>query len=751
MANKATIDLEINGIDQIDQLALSMDRLDKTSKKLDQSQMSVAQTMSKLADLQVKFDNAADPAERAKYNDQLAITTIELQSQEKELAKLKIQYDSIQKETNTLQKAQAALGKNTKDLSKDLKESESAFSVFGIRVKDVIGQLKTPVLVAGGLLGIGGIVSGLANTFNEMRSEIDATNKAATGLGLTQAEFKAFEIAAGDAGTSIDTFTDAIKTSSNIVGKQLIAPTAKASKAFETLGLDVAELADMTAQQRFDAIYGELGNLTNETEKAAIATQLFGSSFATSMANMSDDAFKRATSDVEQFGLALDSDATANLASFNDNWERLGFISKGFSTQIMSALAPALDTALQYFIDLGVSGKEFGKFVGDGITLVIKGIRILIGVVLEVKNLWDGFIGVINFFVGTSAVNLLKVIKSIILAFLNGGAGIKNFFIDMFNLLIDNVSRGVEIILAGVNKILGYFGKAIDTEKILADINSVKLENVKMKIETVGNIDTLITTAEQMATRGVKGVTTSIKEMGNATSEAVNAVVKDVNTAIDKVGNSTKNTRSVGKAQAQAYATGLTEGVNDIRKVNDKLTKEAEKLRLQSEKEEAKKRQEALKAQQKEQERMIKEQTAIIGDLFKPISSGLDNIIAGTASVTESFNQMVKDIIIQLTRLAAQKAFTAFFGGGNDNWAVNAAGMIGGYFGSSGSGAASFMQPMAQSLSASPISTVNNNSSTLNRNRSANVTINVVGTNSSAETGRQLGVQIQRTLQSAFR
>lgn len=736
---QASINISITGQESAKKMADAIDKTTVSTDKLEKAETALAKAENGLIDKQIKLAKITDPEKREK-----AVNAII--KQQNQITKLKSQIEGL---TNAEEKYnKQAEKRNNGDMTKPFENLDRAISDTSLKLGAFTSKLKegfgsglsslTTGLTAG-IAAATAAIGGALVSFNSLRGSIDETAKSARGLGLTYEELKIFEVAAGDAGTSLSTFENAIKTSSQVIGQQLVNPTKKAENTFNALGLSVEDLSKLTAKQRFDTLYNSLQNVGNETEKAAIATQLFGSEFATSMSNMSTEGFQRAADDVERLGLALDDTTTGSVEAFNDNWARLGMAVEGFGLQIIGGIMPAMSKIGEMFVNSGVSGKEFGKIIGDAINDVL----------LFLADFGDAFKIAFNSAKTTfHGITLgfwslykaaLEMWEKFILIFHNGVPGLLNFFIQIVNSFVGLLENITKPIFTMINNVLRAVGKG----PIRADFDALKIPEMEVAVSKIPAIQEKIAAVQDKINGAASKTAESYMDLVGNVTDAI-STVNDLHDALPEY-NQPKAEElgaSMGKAMTKGFEKQIT---GTMSKAMDKENERLEKERLAREKEEAKKQAQLLKEQQKIEAEALKKQAEELQTVFNPISAGLENIVKGSESVSQAFSSMCKEIIANLINLATQKAFNAFFGSGESNWAVNAFQTVGNYFGSGGVG-------MAASALSSNYSTLSNSmSSTTNNTRNATVNINVSGNSNLTQTAVQLGNQVQRTLQSAFR
>jgi hypothetical protein len=140
-------------------------------------------------------------------------------------------------------------------------------------VEGLVSKIKTlAVAVAGSALVVG--VSRFVNEISQMGAELEHT---ATMLGMTAEELLEWRRAAEISGASAQDVTSAIQS---VQGQMKSALTGgeDAIRMFARLGVSIYKSGGgmKTASDVFEEISGRLGGVTNETERAMIATALLG-------------------------------------------------------------------------------------------------------------------------------------------------------------------------------------------------------------------------------------------------------------------------------------------------------------------------------------------------------------------------------------------------------------------------------------------------------------------------------------------
>lgn len=200
------------------------------------------------------------------------------------------------------------------------------------------------------LAGFGKVVAGafavdaILGFTKGLIDEADALREASIGLGLPAKQLQALEFAAGMAGVEVG----ALRAS--LARLQKGAAEADGGKgpasAFKKLGLELKN-ADGTLKnsgQLFEEAGAAIGKIENPTERAGVASEIFGKSYAKLLPLFSEgeEGLKKAREELEALGFAFDDAFLDNADEFNDNLTKLKVGLKGMVIQGLGPLLPEL-------------------------------------------------------------------------------------------------------------------------------------------------------------------------------------------------------------------------------------------------------------------------------------------------------------------------------------------------------------------------------------------------------------------------
>ena len=154
-----------------------------------------------------------------------------------------------------------------------------------------------------------------------------------------------------------DVSMESLGTSLSILSKKMVAAGAggKAAEVFADLGISVR---DATGNMRStEVVLGEVADriaaMPDGAEKTALAMRVFGKAGAELIPLLAGGSagLREMAAEADAMGLVIDEKTGKAAEGFNDNLTRLKAVMTGVATQIMAALAPALESLSAWVVD----------------------------------------------------------------------------------------------------------------------------------------------------------------------------------------------------------------------------------------------------------------------------------------------------------------------------------------------------------------------------------------------------------------
>ena len=387
----------------------------------------------------------------------------------------------------------ATLSLDTSSYDEGLTNAESKGSAFGNALGSVIktgGKIAVGALAATTTATIAGtkaFIDGVAST----AEYADSIDKLSQKMGFGVESFQEWQYVAQISGTSMESLKAGMKTLSTAV--------ETGSEAFDKLGLSQEELAEMSQEELFDATIQGLMQVSDESERMYLASQLLGKG-ATElgpMLNLTQEELNSLKDEAHSLNGVLSEEQVKAGAQFQDSLLGMQTAMNGLKNDMMSEFLPAFSTVM------------------DGLALIFSGDDTGLGMIDEGV---DNFIGKLNevvpkaFEIGTSILNsLISSITSNLPALLEQGSGI-------LSELLTGIISALPAVLQSALIIIGEIGKAL-------------LDNADFLIETaIGLIETLVLglndpASIEMVTNAVVNITTTLV---NAISMALPVILPAV-------------------------------------------------------------------------------------------------------------------------------------------------------------------------------------------------------------------------------
>lgn len=357
-------------------------RVDELKTKLRQlAENGVDKASQEYKDYQTELRNAM----KAQENSGKAIDDLKIKVQNQRAAVGKTEAD-IKKFT----KAEEDLGNESEETAKDINKVDNSLEKVG-KQSDITGGkigalgktfakgLTAAVGAAAAAVGAG--VAAMAKATQDAGKYADEINTLSQTTHMSTEELQEYKYAAELVDVSLDTLTGSMaKNVKSMANAQ--AGSAKYADAYKKLGVSVTDAHGNLRDG--ETVYWEaidaLGKIQNETERDAIAMQLFGKSARdlNPLINKGSKGIKALREEARRMGVVMSKDSLNALGEFDDTLQRL----KGGASAAKNAIGLILLPQLKSLAGDGVkflesfTGKlqeangdwnKIGDVIGDGV------------------------------------------------------------------------------------------------------------------------------------------------------------------------------------------------------------------------------------------------------------------------------------------------------------------------------------------------------------------------------------------------
>jgi hypothetical protein len=217
------------------------------------------------------------------------------------------------------------------------------------------GMLKLTAAVASASAAIFGVTRSAANAADEIFKTARATGVSTEGI-------QRLGFAASVSGSNMQELGVGLRRLSRVMLDVARSPTSASAEAFQKLGVQAVN-ADGSLRDT-EAVLLDIsrsfGSMTNATEKAAIAQELFGRSGGSlvEFLERGPDAIRAASDEFETFGGVMSEAEIKGLKAFNDSVTATMSFLKALKNQLGAQLAPVLKDLIDDFRAFLVENKE---------------------------------------------------------------------------------------------------------------------------------------------------------------------------------------------------------------------------------------------------------------------------------------------------------------------------------------------------------------------------------------------------------
>lgn len=229
--------------------------------------------------------------------------------------------------------------------------------------------------ILAGAAAAGAALGGVVMAAVETTGALDDTSKK---VGMTAEEFQKYAYAAKLSGMESATLEKAM------IKQQKAFSDAKTgsksmSEAYEKLGVDISKIG--TSGEAFDVVIKKLSEMDDETQRNALASDIFGKSYAELAPLLGEgaDGIEKLKQEAVDMGAVMSNDAVSAGAQFGDMLDSAKMSLETATAEIGVEFMPILQEMLQWVLDHMPEIKEF----------MHEAFRVIANVVQEAKDIFE--------------------------------------------------------------------------------------------------------------------------------------------------------------------------------------------------------------------------------------------------------------------------------------------------------------------------------------------------------------------------
>lgn len=328
-------------------------------------------------------------------------------------------------------------------------------------------------------------------------SVLDDIDKASQRAGMGAEEFQRWGHVAGLSGIEMSKLESAAIKNQRAMA-QASQGAGKAADSYKKLGIDIKGL---TSDQVFEKVILNLSDMEDETERNAVANDIFGKSFAdlAPLLNNSSDEIKGMKGELDALGAVMSEDQVKAGAELNDTMDRIKKMFGALALNIGNELIPHFQKIGDWILNHKDEIQESFEKVLNGIStaiewvvensdILIKVLGVLLGAFVAMKivafvsaliatltTLIGAATTVFGFFNAVLYANPIGLVIAAIVALIAIGVllyknwdkvkevasslwgTVKSVFGNISNFISNTMNKAASVVSNAVNKIKGFF------------------------------------------------------------------------------------------------------------------------------------------------------------------------------------------------------------------------------------------------------------------------------------------------------
>ena len=339
---------------------------------------------------------------------------------------------------------------------------------------------------------------------------IDSLAKTADALGVTTEALQAMNHLAELNGVSAESMSKGLRRMEVNLG-MAARQGGNAKKALDDIGISIHDVIKMRPDDQLQALASAISNVSNQSLKASIATDLFGRDGVAMLKVLNQvqkDGIQPTIKMLEEYGIAISRIDAAQVEAANDSFFEAQRILEGLGNTLTVELAPYVQEIADRFKALAKESGGFGDEMSSGIRTAIR--------------------------FGAKLADVLHGLKVVFKGVELVGTGFSAAVISAFELVMKGISvfadsaiNKINMIITGMNKLPGVSIGLIDTVSDSAFMNGIhsmgdaardSVTRVRSELQEMARVP--------LPSDAVNDFLDSVREKSIETAEAVAASVQ---------------------------------------------------------------------------------------------------------------------------------------------------------------------------------------------------------------------------------
>jgi|GEM_PF-2253620 hypothetical protein len=262
-------------------------------------------------------------------------------------------------------------------------DSDSKWNKLGGTLKAVSATLAaTSTAITTVAVAAGKAIFDMAMETTQAGDEVD---KMSQRLGLSREGYQKWNYAMKQSGIDINSTRAGMKNLTNLLD-DASKGSKTATEMFTRLGYSLNDIQGKSQEEIFEMSIRALQNMSSETERAALANDLFGRSGQEMLPllNTTAEATQQLLDRASRLGFVMSDEAVSAAVVFGDSLDDLKSAFAGVKNSIMGDLLPGFNLVVEGLIGLLTGGENAREKIKTGVAETIDSVREVLPQIKEV-------------------------------------------------------------------------------------------------------------------------------------------------------------------------------------------------------------------------------------------------------------------------------------------------------------------------------------------------------------------------------
>lgn len=237
----------------------------------------------------------------------------------------------------------------------------------------------------GATAAITGMAAAAISAANKTAEAGDTIDKASQRVSMSREAYQEWDFILSQNGASIEALEPGMES---LIAKMTAAMEAgeETTSSFDLLGISLDDLKEMAPEEAFEKVIIGLQGIEDETQKAALASEMFGGTgvLLKPLLNSTAESTEKLKNEAHELGIIMSDEAVDAAISYTDAVDKMKRSFTGITSNISAELLPGFQKIVEGLTGLATGQDDATEKISEGVEDIVDRITEMLPMVIDV-------------------------------------------------------------------------------------------------------------------------------------------------------------------------------------------------------------------------------------------------------------------------------------------------------------------------------------------------------------------------------